>query len=118
MTMAIAIGRPGPSGLPANGYHARRPSATSNFDQSSSTKDLRQQPQHERPRPAPQFHPHKPACDLGHQFIEQSQPPARVYAWLAATARSSRVSTTRDDQPVAAPRPGPHNQDHDLRLEY
>src|SRR5262249_46214264 len=41
---------------------------------------LGQQAQHERPRPAPRFHPAETAPGPGHQLIEYAQPPAGAYA--------------------------------------
>jgi hypothetical protein len=43
-------------------------------------RQLRQQPQRERPRPPPRLHPAETGPDPGHQLIKYPQPPARVYA--------------------------------------
>jgi len=43
-------------------------------------RQLGQQPQHGRPRPAPGLHPAETAADPDHQLIKYPQPAARVYA--------------------------------------
>jgi hypothetical protein len=43
-------------------------------------RQLRQQPQHECPRPAPWFHPHEPPRDTAHQDLERLMPAAGIYA--------------------------------------
>jgi hypothetical protein len=59
------------------------------------------------PGPAAALHPAEPARDPGCQLTEHAQPAARFTLWPAATARSSRAGTTRDDQTVAVLRPAP-----------
>jgi hypothetical protein len=41
---------------------------------------VRQQPQHQVPHPAPGLHPREPARYPGHQDLERLLPAARVYA--------------------------------------
>ena len=43
-------------------------------------RQLGQQAQHERPRPAPRLHPAETRADPEHQLIECPEPAVRVYA--------------------------------------
>ena len=43
-------------------------------------RQLGQQAEHERPRPAPRLHPAETAPDPRHQLVKYAQPPAGAYA--------------------------------------
>ena len=47
------------------------------------------------PRPAPRLHPAEMAADPGHQLIQDSQPPARVYA---VASGHQKIITSRHKQ--------------------
>jgi len=79
---------------------------------------VRQQPQHERPSPPAWLHPAEPARDPAQQLLQARLPAGRVYAVACGHRLIFGCVHNTGSSTVAALLAGPHQQGHDLRLEY
>jgi hypothetical protein len=81
-------------------------------------RQVRQQPQHERPYPVPGFHPTEPSRDATHQDLERFLPAARIYALTCGYRLIFCLHTLMISGGRTCSRASPNQQDRDLRLEY
>jgi hypothetical protein len=81
-------------------------------------RQVRQQPEHERPCPAPGFHPHEPSRDTAHQDLERLLPAARIYAVTCGHRLIFCLHPPMITGGRTRSRTSPDQQDRDLQLEY